>query len=85
MQVRIDKAEKVRAAGMDPYANDFRPELTAAEFHARYGAVDAAALEQVHTVYVKLDRVGESTYSMLKLMDLGDIRRRRHADAHEDG
>jgi lysyl-tRNA synthetase class 2 len=104
IQVRIDKAEKIRAAGFDPYANDFRPEVTGAELHARYEDADAATLEQVQTVhilagrvmtmrqmgkasfftlrdassrdiqiYVKLDRVGEGTYGLLKLMDLGDI------------
>lgn len=104
IQVRIDKAEKIRAAGFDPYANDFRPEVSAAELHQHYGDADAASLEKVHTVhtvagrvmtmrqmgkasfftlrdasskdiqiYVKLDRVGETTYALLKLMDLGDI------------
>ena len=104
VQVRIEKAEKIRAAGFDPYANDFRPEVSCADFHARYGAADAATLEQtstVHTIagrvitmrqmgkasfltlrdasskdlqiYVKQDRVGEATYQLLKLMDLGDF------------
>ncbi len=109
IQVRIEKAEKIRAQGFDPYANDFKPEVTAAELHAQYGNVDAATLETIHTVhtiagrvmtmrqmgkasfftlrdasnsekgskdiqvYVKLDRVGETTYGLLKLIDLGDI------------
>ncbi len=104
VQVRIDKVEKLRAGGFEPYANDFRPEVTAAEFHARYGGHDASALEQMTTVstvagrvitmrqmgkasfltlrdasgrdlqvYVKQDRVGETTYGLLKLTDLGDF------------
>jgi lysyl-tRNA synthetase class 2 len=104
VQVRIDKVDKLRAAGFEPYANDFRPELACADFHARYGGYDAAALEKltaVHTVagrvmtmrqmgkasfltlrdasardlqvYVKQDRVGDATYGLLKLMDLGDF------------
>ncbi len=102
--VRVEKAEKLRAVGVDPYANDFRPEVSTADFHARYGSADAATLEKVATVhtvagriitmrqmgkasfltirdasatdlqiYVKLDRVGETSYGALKLMDLGDI------------
>jgi len=104
VQVRIEKAQKIRDAGLDPYANDFRPEVTAAELHALYVDADAKALEGVNTVhiiagrvmtmrqmgkasfltlrdassrdiqiYVKLDRVGEATYQLLKLTDLGDI------------
>ncbi len=104
VQVRIDKAEKIRAVGLDPYANDFRPEVTAAELHSAYGTLEAddlARITTVHTVagrvmtmrqmgkasfitlrdassrdiqvYVKLDRVGESAYQLLKLTDLGDI------------
>jgi len=104
VQVRIEKAQKLRDAGLDPYANDFRPEVTAAELHEQYRGIDAKALEArstVHTVagrvmtmrtmgkatfltlrdasavdiqvYVKLDRVGETTYDLLKLTDLGDI------------
>ncbi len=57
IQVRIDKAAKIRAAGLDPYANDFRPEVSAADLHARYGAVDAKQLEQVHTVHTVAGRV----------------------------
>lgn len=104
VQVRIEKAQKIRDAGLDPYANDFRPEVTAADLHARYADVPAAELEKISTVhilagrvmtmrqmgkasfltlrdasskdiqiYVKLDRVGETAYQLLKLTDLGDI------------
>lgn len=104
VQVRIDKANKIREVGLDPYANDFRPEVTAADVHARYADVPTSELEKVSTVhilagrvmtvrhmgkasfltirdasskdlqiYVKLDRVGESAYQLLKLTDLGDI------------
>jgi lysyl-tRNA synthetase class 2 len=104
VQVRIEKAQKIRDAGLDPYANDFRPEVTAAELHSLYADADAKFLEGVKTVhiiagrvmtmrqmgkasfltlrdassrdiqiYVKLDRVGDATYQLLKLTDLGDI------------
>ncbi len=104
VQVRIEKAQKIRDVGLDPYANDFRPEVSAAELHARYADADAEALAAVSTVhivagrvmtmrsmgkatfmtlrdassrdiqiYVKKDRVGENTYALLKLTDLGDI------------
>jgi lysyl-tRNA synthetase len=104
VQVRLEKAEKIREVGLDPYANDFRPEVTAADLHARYVDVPGAELEKITTVhilagrvmtmrqmgkasfltirdassrdiqiYVKLDRVGEAAYHLLKLTDLGDI------------
>ena len=104
VQVRIDKAEKIRAVGLDPYANDFRPEVSAAELHTAYGTLEAEDLLRVTTVhtvagrvmtmrqmgkasfltlrdasardiqiYVKLDRVGDAAYQLLKLTDLGDI------------
>ncbi|MBM4282760.1 MAG: lysine--tRNA ligase [Deltaproteobacteria bacterium] len=57
VQVRIDKVEKLRAAGFEPYANDFRPELGCAEFHARYGGYDATALEQITAVHTVAGRV----------------------------
>lgn len=104
VQVRLEKAHKIREHGLDPYANDFRPEVTAADLHARYADVAGADLEKNTTVhilagrvmtmrqmgkasfltirdasskdiqiYVKLDRVGEAAYQLLKLTDLGDI------------
>jgi lysyl-tRNA synthetase class 2 len=104
VQVRLDKVEKLRAAGFEPYANDFRPEISGAEFHTRFGGYDAAALEKMTSVntvagrvitmrqmgkasfltlrdssgrdlqiYVKQDRVGDGTYGLLKLTDLGDF------------
>lgn len=54
---RIEKAEKLREAGLDPYSNDFRPELTCAEFAERYGELDAEALTKVKTVSTVAGRV----------------------------
>ena len=34
---RLEKAEKIRASGANPYANDFKPELSLREFWDRYG------------------------------------------------
>ncbi|MDP2340258.1 MAG: lysine--tRNA ligase [Deltaproteobacteria bacterium] len=79
IQVRIDKAEKIRAAGLDPYANDFRPEVTAIELHARYGDVDAKVLEQVHTVHTVAGRVitmrqmGKASFFTLRDASAKDI------------
>ena len=79
IQVRIDKAEKIRAAGLDPYANDFRPEVMAAELHERYGDVDAKLLEQVHTVCTVAGRVitmrqmGKASFFTLRDASAKDI------------
>jgi lysyl-tRNA synthetase class 2 len=34
---RLEKADKIRASGANPYANDFKPELSCHEFFERYG------------------------------------------------
>lgn len=38
MKERLDKAERLRASGANPYANDFKPELSCHEFFERFGA-----------------------------------------------
>ncbi|HJQ82427.1 MAG TPA: lysine--tRNA ligase [Candidatus Binatia bacterium] len=40
--VRRKKLQALRERGVDPYPNDFRPDHTTAEVHARYGADEAA-------------------------------------------
>lgn len=50
---RMDKADEIRQAGINPYANDFRPEVTCGRFNKAYGEYDAetlAAVSSVHTV-----------------------------------
>ncbi|MBN2232142.1 MAG: lysine--tRNA ligase [Deltaproteobacteria bacterium] len=42
---RLDKLEKLRALGVNPYANDFVPEHTAAAIHDRFGESDRQQLE----------------------------------------
>lgn len=54
---RVEKAEKIRALGMDPYANDFKPEVTCAELHDAYKEQDKAALESVDTVHTVAGRI----------------------------
>jgi lysyl-tRNA synthetase class 2 len=44
-RARRHKLEQLRARGIDPYPNDFRPTHTAARIIEWYGALDAAALE----------------------------------------
>jgi lysyl-tRNA synthetase class 2 len=79
VQVRIDKADKIRGLGFQPYANDFRPELGAADFHARYGAADAATLEKVTSVHTVAGRVmtmrqmGKATFFTLRDASAKDL------------
>jgi lysyl-tRNA synthetase len=100
---RMEKVERIRDAGLDPYSNDFKPELSCAEFALRYAEGSAEELADVKTVttvagrlmamrqmgkasflrirdrsgdlqlLIKKDRVGESAYKHLKMLDLGDI------------
>ncbi len=54
---RMDKAGRIRDAGLNPYANDFRPEISCQEFAARYRDAEAAELEKVSTVHTVAGRV----------------------------
>jgi lysyl-tRNA synthetase class 2 len=47
IQERKRKTADLRAAGVNPFANDFRVRHTTGEIHARYGALDAEALAGV--------------------------------------
>ena len=75
---RLDKAERIRETGSNPYANDFRPELTCGDFAARYGALDAEALQDVNTVstiagrLMSMRSMGKATF--LRIRDrAGDL------------
>jgi lysyl-tRNA synthetase, class II len=57
VQVRVEKAQRIRDAGFDPYANDFQPELTTVQFHDNYGRLDAAALDGNATSHTLAGRV----------------------------
>ncbi|OGQ26309.1 MAG: hypothetical protein A2138_17445 [Deltaproteobacteria bacterium RBG_16_71_12] len=69
---RMEKVARIRDAGLNPYANDFRPELSCHEFAARYGEADAAQLETVTTVCTVAGRVmtmrqmGKATFLTLR-------------------
>jgi lysyl-tRNA synthetase class 2 len=54
---RMEKADKIRAAGMDPYANDFRPELDCDDFKSTYGSGSAEELEKLQTVVTLAGRI----------------------------
>ena len=57
LKARMEKADKIRGLGLDPYANDFRPELSAHELHDRYGDKKAEELEKVTAVHTVAGRV----------------------------
>ncbi len=57
VKMRMEKADHIRAAGLDPYANDFRPEMQALDFTAKYGQAPADVLEKVTTVTTLAGRV----------------------------
>jgi lysyl-tRNA synthetase, class II len=57
VKARLEKVERIRASGLDPYANDFKPELSCKEFHERFGAGQAAELEKIQTVLTVAGRV----------------------------
>jgi lysyl-tRNA synthetase class 2 len=50
--VRRKKLQALRERGADPYPNDFRPDHSTAEVHARFGGLDADALATARPVSV---------------------------------
>ncbi|MCC7070687.1 MAG: lysine--tRNA ligase [Deltaproteobacteria bacterium] len=54
---RMEKAGRIREAGLNPYANDFRPEISCQDFAARYRDADAEQLAKVTTVHTVAGRV----------------------------
>src|SRR5690348_3564847 len=50
--VRRKKLSAIRERGVDPYPNDFRPDHTTADVHARFGSLDEAALAGAANVAV---------------------------------
>ncbi len=57
MRARFDKAEEMRGAGHDPYANDFRPDMTCADYIERFEAQDAEGLAAIEEEYALAGRV----------------------------
>jgi lysyl-tRNA synthetase, class II len=57
VKARMEKADRIREAGMDPYANDFRPELSCVDFHQRYSMLAGADLEKISTVATLAGRI----------------------------
>jgi lysyl-tRNA synthetase class 2 len=69
---RMEKADRIREAGLNPYSNDFKPELTVTEFKQRYGDKSTEALEKVNTVATLAGRVmamrkmGKATFMRIR-------------------
>jgi lysyl-tRNA synthetase class 2 len=69
---RLEKADRIRESGLDPYSNDFKPELSCAEFHRRYrdgGAEELAAVNTVSTVAGRLHAMrsmGKATFLRIR-------------------
>ena len=69
---RMDKAGRIRDAGLNPYANDFRPEISCQDFALRYRDAEAAQLEKVTTVHTVAGRVmtmrqmGKASFATLR-------------------
>jgi len=69
---RMEKADQIRALGMDPYANDFAPELTCDDFRAKYDAEadeDLRKMTTVHTVAGRLlakNKMGKMTFLRIR-------------------
>ncbi len=57
VKMRMDKADRIRALGLNPYANDFKPETSCVDFHSTYRDHDAATLEKITTVCTIAGRV----------------------------
>ena len=54
---RLEKAEALRAAGKDPYANDFKVDTKIVDFVRRYAHGDKAALADINEVHCVAGRV----------------------------
>ncbi|MFZ9887315.1 MAG: lysine--tRNA ligase [Myxococcota bacterium] len=68
----MEKAEALRASGLDPYSNDFKPELSCVEFANRYEGNTAEQLEAIDTVTTIAGRLmavrsmGKATFLRLR-------------------
>ncbi|MBN2359272.1 MAG: hypothetical protein JXR83_07445, partial [Deltaproteobacteria bacterium] len=54
---RVRKLAEMRAAGYEPYANDFKPEMTCREVLARHERDDAEKLKAMDRFYTLAGRV----------------------------
>ncbi|MEE2959850.1 MAG: lysine--tRNA ligase [Myxococcota bacterium] len=65
---RLEKVEGLKALGVNPYANDFKPDFTAAEFYSTYGEEEKEVLEGVETIHkfagrvVAVNRMGKAAF-----------------------
>jgi lysyl-tRNA synthetase class 2 len=102
-EARLNKAQALRALGVDPYGSGHRVADLAGDVVARYGALDGPQLEATKVsvgiagrivaersfgkagflklrdrtgeiqAYVKRDLLGEKTYEVVKLAEVGDV------------
>ena len=82
--VRRKKLQALREQGIDPYPNDFRPDHTSAEVHARFGSLDEAALASAGTVSVAGRVVGLRDFGKAGFLHLQDRAGRLQVHARRD-
>ena len=72
IKARMEKADRIRASGFEPYANDFRPETRAVDLATKYGQAAAEVLEKVTTVLtlagrvVSMRQMGKATFLTIR-------------------
>lgn len=72
MRSRLEKADKLRESGINPYANDFRVTHTADEINRKLAEVSREALQEDETHYTLAGRIiavnsfGKSTFIRIK-------------------
>ncbi|HYV56681.1 MAG TPA: OB-fold nucleic acid binding domain-containing protein, partial [Candidatus Nitrosopolaris sp.] len=70
--VRRRKLTALRERGINPYPNDFRPDLTNGEVHARFGELDEAGLSAAPAVSVAGRVVGMRDFGKAGFLHLQD-------------
>jgi lysyl-tRNA synthetase class 2 len=82
--VRRKKLQALRERGVAPYPNDFRPDHTTAEVHARFGGVDEAALAGAGNVTVAGRIVGLRDFGKAGFLHVQDRGGRLQIHARRD-
>ena len=82
--VRRKKLQTLRERGVAPYPNDFRPDHTTAEVHARFGGLDEAALAGAGNVAVAGRIVGLRDFGKAGFLHVQDRGGRLQIHARRD-